>query len=133
MARRLSEADRVQLQARREQLQLELRLIEGELRTDEALRLQAEVRRADARLGCAAAGGSGCGDETNRAARRWGDGFADIPPARRDGKPCWQAMMGPNLAPLAPLAGLLFGRSCVGCGGNIPAVTTARRRTCARW
>ena len=62
----------MQLQARRRQLQLELRLIEGELRTDEALRLQAEVRRADARLGCAAAGGSGCGDETNRAASALG-------------------------------------------------------------
>jgi hypothetical protein len=34
MARRLSEADRAQLEARREQLQLELRLIEGELRTE---------------------------------------------------------------------------------------------------
>jgi hypothetical protein len=44
MARRLSEADRAQLEARREQLQLELRLIEGELRTDKALRLQQELR-----------------------------------------------------------------------------------------
>jgi hypothetical protein len=34
---------------RREQLQLELRLIEGELQTDEALRLQAEARPADER------------------------------------------------------------------------------------
>ena len=44
MARRLSEADRAQLEARREQLQLGLRLIEGELRTDKALRLQQELR-----------------------------------------------------------------------------------------
>jgi hypothetical protein len=44
MARRLSEADRAQLEARREQLQLKLRLIEGELRTDKALRLQQELR-----------------------------------------------------------------------------------------
>ena len=44
MARRLSEADRAQLEARREQLQFELRLIEGELRTDKALRLQQELR-----------------------------------------------------------------------------------------
>jgi hypothetical protein len=49
MGRRLSETDREQLQARREQLQLELRLIEGELRSDEALRLQAELRRPDER------------------------------------------------------------------------------------
>ena len=46
MARRLSEADRAQLEARREQLQLELRLIEGELRTDLALRLQQKARSA---------------------------------------------------------------------------------------
>jgi len=32
-----------------EQLRLELRLIEGELRTDEALRVQAELRRGDER------------------------------------------------------------------------------------
>ena len=44
MARRLSEADRAQLEARREQLQLELRLIEGELRTYNALRLHQELR-----------------------------------------------------------------------------------------
>jgi hypothetical protein len=46
---RLSEAERVELEARRERLQLELRLIEGELRSDEALRLQGELRRPDAR------------------------------------------------------------------------------------
>jgi hypothetical protein len=46
---RLSEAERVELEARRERLQLELRLIEGELRSDEALRVQAELRRPDAR------------------------------------------------------------------------------------
>jgi hypothetical protein len=34
MVRRLSEADRVELEARRERLRLELRLIEGELRCD---------------------------------------------------------------------------------------------------
>jgi hypothetical protein len=39
------ERDRVGQLARREQLQLELRLIEGELRTDEALRLQEEAAR----------------------------------------------------------------------------------------
>jgi hypothetical protein len=44
MARRLSAAERENLEARREQLQLELRLIEGELRTDQALRLQAAER-----------------------------------------------------------------------------------------
>jgi hypothetical protein len=37
------------LEQRRERLQLELRLIEGELRTDAALRLQAAGRPADAR------------------------------------------------------------------------------------
>jgi hypothetical protein len=37
------------LEARREQLRLELRLIEGELRSDDALRLQAEARRPDER------------------------------------------------------------------------------------
>ena len=46
MARRLSEADRAELQARRERLQLELRLTEGELRTGEALRVQAAARPA---------------------------------------------------------------------------------------
>ena len=35
---------RAELEARRERLQLELRLIEGELRTDEALRLQQKAR-----------------------------------------------------------------------------------------
>jgi hypothetical protein len=49
MARRLSTAGRAELEARREKLQLELRLIEGELRTDEALRVQAELRRGDER------------------------------------------------------------------------------------
>jgi hypothetical protein len=49
MARRLSAVGRAELAARRERLQLELRLIEGELRTDEALRLQAELRPADER------------------------------------------------------------------------------------
>jgi hypothetical protein len=44
-----STAGRAELEARREQLQLELRLIEGELQTDEALRLQAEARPADER------------------------------------------------------------------------------------
>jgi hypothetical protein len=38
---RLSEAERTELEARRARLQLELRLIEGELRSDEALRVQA--------------------------------------------------------------------------------------------
>jgi hypothetical protein len=42
--RRLSAGEREALEARREQLQLELRLIEGELRTDEALRLQDRER-----------------------------------------------------------------------------------------
>ena len=42
---RLSEAERTELEARRARLQLELRLIEGELRSDEALRVQAAVRR----------------------------------------------------------------------------------------
>ena len=47
--RRLSTAGRAELEARREQLQLELRLLEGALRTDEALRLQAEARPVEAR------------------------------------------------------------------------------------
>ena len=42
--RRLSAEGRAELEARRERLQLELRLIEGELRTDKALRLQQELR-----------------------------------------------------------------------------------------
>jgi hypothetical protein len=45
-ARRLSEAGRLELQERREQLVMELRLIEGELRSDEALRLQSQARPA---------------------------------------------------------------------------------------
>jgi hypothetical protein len=49
MARRLSESGRADLEARRERLQLELRLIERELRTDEALRLQDTARPAEAR------------------------------------------------------------------------------------
>jgi hypothetical protein len=49
MVRRLSAEGRAELEARREQLQLELRLIEGELRSDEALRLQAEARPVEAR------------------------------------------------------------------------------------
>jgi hypothetical protein len=44
MVRRLSAEGRAELEARRERLQLELRLIEGELRTDQALRLQAAAR-----------------------------------------------------------------------------------------
>jgi hypothetical protein len=49
MAVRLSVEARAKLEARRERLQFELRLIEGELRTDKALRLQAELRPADER------------------------------------------------------------------------------------
>jgi hypothetical protein len=49
MVRRLSLEDRAELQARRERLPLELLLIEGELRTDEALKLQEQLRPADAR------------------------------------------------------------------------------------
>ena len=45
--RRLSADGRAELEAKREQLQPELRLIEGEL--DEAVRVQAAVRPADAR------------------------------------------------------------------------------------
>ena len=44
MVRRLSLEDRAELQA-----PLELLLIEGELRTDEALKLQEQLRPADAR------------------------------------------------------------------------------------
>jgi hypothetical protein len=40
MARRLSVEDRAQLERRREQLALELKLITAELRSDEVLRLQ---------------------------------------------------------------------------------------------
>jgi hypothetical protein len=39
----------VELVERRERLQLELRLVEGELRSDEALRLQERVRAAGER------------------------------------------------------------------------------------
>ena len=45
---RLSDADREQLQARREQLELELRLVTATLRSDDALRLQ-QLRPADVR------------------------------------------------------------------------------------
>jgi hypothetical protein len=44
MVARLSEADRVQLEQRRERLELELRVVTATLRTDEALRVQAELR-----------------------------------------------------------------------------------------
>jgi hypothetical protein len=40
MSRRLSAEEHAGLEGRREQLQLEPRLIEGELRSDEALKLQ---------------------------------------------------------------------------------------------
>ena len=46
MVRRLSAEERAELEARRERLQLELRLIEGELGTDLALRLQQKARSA---------------------------------------------------------------------------------------
>jgi hypothetical protein len=42
MAKRLSVEEREELMRRREQLTLELRLLEAQLRSDEALRLQAE-------------------------------------------------------------------------------------------
>ena len=45
MVLRLSDADREQLQARREQLELELRLVTATLRSDDALRLQ-QLRRS---------------------------------------------------------------------------------------
>ena len=48
MVLRLSDADREQLQARREQLELELRLVTATLRSDDALRLQ-QLRPADVR------------------------------------------------------------------------------------
>jgi hypothetical protein len=44
MGRRLSAGERVELERRREELRLELRLLEAELRTDEALRVQAAER-----------------------------------------------------------------------------------------
>ena len=56
---RLSEAERTELEARREQLRLELRLLEGELRSDEALRVQAEAGVRMSVPGCVVAGGSG--------------------------------------------------------------------------
>jgi hypothetical protein len=49
MARRLSAGERAALEGRRERLQLELRLVEAELRSDEALRLQDRERAADER------------------------------------------------------------------------------------
>ena len=45
-ARRLSESERAALQARCEQLQLELRMLTAELRSDEALRVQAATAAA---------------------------------------------------------------------------------------
>jgi hypothetical protein len=44
MGGRLSAEERAGLEQRREQLQLELRLVEAELRTDEALKLQERER-----------------------------------------------------------------------------------------
>jgi hypothetical protein len=44
MGGRLSAGDRAALEGRREALQLELRLVEAELRSDEALRLQDRER-----------------------------------------------------------------------------------------
>ena len=44
MAKLLSDVARAELEERRERLQLELRLVEAELRSDEALRLQAAGR-----------------------------------------------------------------------------------------
>jgi hypothetical protein len=49
MVRRLSEAERVELELRREQLELELRLVTATLRTDEAMKLQEQLRPADER------------------------------------------------------------------------------------
>ena len=43
-ARRLSEAERAELEARRAALVLELKLLTAELRSDAALRVQAEAR-----------------------------------------------------------------------------------------
>jgi hypothetical protein len=56
MARRLSADDRARLEGRREQLQLEVKLITAELRSDDVLRLQAvgrerAVERPRPRLG----------------------------------------------------------------------------------
>jgi hypothetical protein len=47
MGGRLSAEERAGLEQRREQLQLELRLVEAELRTDEALRLQERERAGE--------------------------------------------------------------------------------------
>jgi hypothetical protein len=47
MVRRLSAEERAELERRREALQLELRLVEAELRSDEALRLQERVRAGE--------------------------------------------------------------------------------------
>lgn len=44
MVRRLSAGERAELEGRREALELELRLITAELRSDEALRLQERER-----------------------------------------------------------------------------------------
>jgi hypothetical protein len=60
MGRRLSEEARAELAARREALRLELAEVEGELRLDEALRLQAEARER-----------WGAGDRPGLAGGRW--------------------------------------------------------------
>jgi hypothetical protein len=44
MAKRLDADERAESECRRERLQMELRLVEAELRSDEALRLQDRVR-----------------------------------------------------------------------------------------
>ena len=46
---RQSEAERVELEQQREQLELEFRLVTATLRTDEALRVQDAARPADER------------------------------------------------------------------------------------
>ena len=49
MARRLSESGRAELEAKRERLQLELRLVTATLRSDEAMKLQERLRPASER------------------------------------------------------------------------------------
>ena len=44
MGKRLSDVERVELEGRREKLELELRLVTATLRSDEALRVQERVR-----------------------------------------------------------------------------------------